>query len=60
MVQAAVVAITIAGPLEVVKGGLYDPMRAEGIWGRDSGKWEGEEEAEVKRVMMKWFAKRVK
>ena len=52
--------MTVAGPLEVVREGLYNAMRAEGIWGRDGSRWEGEEEAEVKRVMMRWFAKKVK
>jgi hypothetical protein len=58
IVQPAVAAMTVAAPLDVVKTGLYDQMKAEGIWGRGS-EWGSDEEAEVKRVMMIWFAKKI-
>jgi hypothetical protein len=45
IIRPAVAAITIAAPLEVVEAGLYEPMKAEGIWGRGS-EW-GSDEAEV-------------
>ena len=58
IVQAAVAAITVVAPLDVVKTGLYDQMKAEGIWGRGS-EWGSDEEAEVKRVRIIWFAKKI-
>jgi len=58
IIRPAVAAMSIAAPLDVVKAGLYDPMKAEGIWGRGS-EWGSDEEAEVKRVMMNWFAKKI-
>jgi hypothetical protein len=34
IIQEVVAAMTVAGPLDMVKAGLYDQMKAEGIWGR--------------------------
>jgi hypothetical protein len=33
IIQEVVAAMMVAGPLDMVKAGLYDQMKAEGIWG---------------------------
>jgi hypothetical protein len=58
IVRLVVVAIMVAGPLEVVDQEVWLYMRAEGIWGANE-KLEASEEAEVKRGMLVWFGQRV-
>jgi RecQ family ATP-dependent DNA helicase len=58
IIQPAVAAMMMAAPLEVVEVGVYDVMRQEGIWGQGP-KLYGEEAAEVQRVMMIWFSRKI-
>jgi hypothetical protein len=50
-----------AGPIEVVKVGLFQAMREEKIWGRGSkwGEWDEAEQAEVWQVMRIWLGKKI-
>ena len=58
IINTAVAAITIASPLKVVQVGIYEPIKARGIWGQ--GKYiQSNEEAEVHRVMLIWFGKKI-
>ncbi|KFY64196.1 hypothetical protein V496_03407 [Pseudogymnoascus sp. VKM F-4515 (FW-2607)] len=59
IVRAAVAAMSIAAPVEVAREGLYGQMKAMGIWGRGEGEWSEEEHAEMKRVMLIWFGKKI-
>jgi RecQ family ATP-dependent DNA helicase len=58
IIQPAVAAMMAAAPFEVVQVSVYDAMQAEGIWGQGS-QLRGDEEAEVCRVMMIWFSKKI-
>jgi hypothetical protein len=48
----------VASLLDVVKVGVYDRMKAEGIWG-GSSKLYNDKEKEVEQVMMIWFGKKI-
>lgn len=58
IIEAAVAAMIMAAPLEVVEREVYDVMKTEGIWGKGS-KLSDEEMIEVFRVMMIWFGKKI-
>ncbi|KFZ23104.1 hypothetical protein V502_02418 [Pseudogymnoascus sp. VKM F-4520 (FW-2644)] len=59
IVLAAVAAMSVAAPVEVAKAGLYEQMKALGIWGLGEGEWSKEETAEVTQVMKIWFVKKI-
>jgi hypothetical protein len=59
IVPAAVAAMSIAAPVEVAREGLYGQIKALGIWGRGEGEWSEEDHAEVIRVMLIWFGKKI-
>lgn len=59
IVPAAVAAMSIAALVEVVKEGLYRQIRALGIWGQGENEWSVEDHAEVIRVMLIWFGKKI-
>jgi hypothetical protein len=48
----------VAAPFDIVQVSVYDPMQAEGIWGQGS-QLRRDEVAEVCRVMMIWFGKKI-
>ena len=45
-------------PFDIVQVGIYDLIKAKGIWGQGS-QIERDEEAEVCHVMMIWFSKKI-
>ena len=58
IVRLVVAAIMVAGPLEVVKEGVYEELRDKGIL--TEGELVGEEMKSAKKEMLKWFGRRVK
>jgi hypothetical protein len=58
IIRPVIAAILVAGPSEVLDQAVWSYMRARGIWGLNE--WLGpEEEAEVKKGMLRWFGEKV-